>query len=65
MRFAQVNDDNQVVQFVGFNTTANALAHCQANPDCLFVPTEYFGSPKDFAYDAEAGEITPSPGTND
>ena len=55
--YAQIDSDNNLMQFVGFNTNANAVAHCQANPECLFIPTDSFGSPEDYIYDSASGEI--------
>ncbi len=57
---AQIKD-NKILQFVGFNTVANAVAHCQEHPDALFIQTEHFGEPSDFEYDPETGEIARLP----
>lgn len=55
--YAQIDSDNNLEQVVGFNTNSNAVAHCQANSDKLFVPTTLFGGPKELYYDEETGEV--------
>jgi len=55
--YAQIDANNELVQFVCFNTNENGIAHFQANSDCLFLPTEHFGNVEDYRYDEESGEV--------
>jgi hypothetical protein len=64
MIYAQIEKStNKIIMFIGAQYPELLAAHKEANPDCFYVQTEFFGSPRSYVYDPSTGEISAIPPT--